>query len=83
MEGIIFQFNGKKPGTRNTIIPLKMDFCQNCEFIENTPEAYERLLFDVIKGDPTLFTRWDEVEYSWKFVDSIFEVWNKEESQFP
>lgn len=83
MEGVIFQFNGKKPGARNTIIPVEMNFCQNCEFMENTPEAYERLLFDVIKGDQTLFTRWDEVEYSWKFVDDIFNTWKNEEFNFP
>ncbi|MCT8977405.1 glucose-6-phosphate dehydrogenase [Clostridium sp. CX1] len=83
MEGVVFQFNGKEPGSRNNILPLQMDFCQNCEFESNTPEAYERLLYDVMKGDPTLFTRWDEVEYSWKFVDSILEAWKSEENSFP
>ncbi len=48
-----------------------MDFCQNCEVGYNSPEAYERLLLDAMKGEKTLFTRWDEVEYSWRFVDAI------------
>lgn len=75
-EGVFFQFNGKKPGVGNTIIPVQMDFCQNCQFENNSPEAYERLIFEVMKGDSTLFTRWDEVEYSWRFVDTIAEVTN-------
>lgn len=83
MEGVVFQFNGKEPWSRNNILPLQMDFCQNCEFESNTPEAYERLIFDVMKGDTTLFTRWDEVEFSWRFVDSILEVWQNEEVNFP
>ncbi|WP_078681142.1 glucose-6-phosphate dehydrogenase [Clostridium sp. USBA 49] len=75
MEGIFFQFNTKKPGTENIIIPVQMDFCQNCQFGINTPEAYERLLYDAMNGDSTLFTSWDEVEYSWKFVDIISDYW--------
>ena len=55
-----------------------MDFCQNCEIGFNSPEAYERLLFDVMRGDATLFARWDEVEYSWKFIDQIIEFWQNE-----
>lgn len=82
-EGVYFQFNGKKPGVGNTIIPVQMDFCQNCQFENNSPEAYERLLFEVMKGDSTLFTRWDEVEYSWRFVDTIAEVWRNSKPDFP
>ncbi|MDF2698891.1 MAG: glucose-6-phosphate 1-dehydrogenase [Haloplasmataceae bacterium] len=83
MEGVFFQFNAKKPGTQHKIIPVQMDFCQNCQVGINSPEAYERLLFDVMRGDQTLFARWDEVEYSWKFVDHIIEKWIKEEPHFP
>jgi glucose-6-phosphate 1-dehydrogenase len=82
-EGVFFQFNGKKPGVGNKIIPVQMDFCQNCQFENNSPEAYERLLFEVMKGDSTLFTRWDEVEYSWRFVDTIAEVWRNSKTDFP
>jgi glucose-6-phosphate 1-dehydrogenase len=83
MEGVVFQFNGKEPGSRNTIVPLSMDFCQNCQIEGNTPEAYERLLYDVMKGDSTLFSSWNEVEYSWKFVDTLLEVWKNEPIKFP
>lgn len=77
-ESIFFRFNTKMPGTENKIIPVQMDFCQSCQFEINTPEAYERLINDVMYGDSTLFTSWDEVEYSWKFVDTISSYWESE-----
>lgn len=82
-EGVFFVFNAKKPGTKNTIIPVQMDFCQNCDVGINTPEAYERLLLDAFNGDSTLFARWDEVLYSWKFIDAIIESWQDDEVNFP
>ncbi|SNX52705.1 glucose-6-phosphate dehydrogenase [Thermoanaerobacterium sp. RBIITD] len=82
-EGVFLQFNAKKPGTSNKIIPVQMDFCQNCQVGSNSPEAYERLIYDALRGDSTLFTRWDEVEYSWKYVDKIAEVWRNEKPNFP
>ncbi|MFL0248220.1 glucose-6-phosphate dehydrogenase [Candidatus Clostridium stratigraminis] len=82
-EGIYFKFNTKMPGTENAIIPVQMDFCQSCQFESNTPEAYEKLLFEVMNGDNTLFTSWDEVEYSWKFVDTIASIWNTENNKLP
>lgn len=82
-EGVFFQFNAKEPGTQQNIIPVQMDFCQNCQIGINSPEAYERLLYDVMRGDTTLFARWDEVEYSWKFVDSILEAWKNQNPIFP
>ena len=60
-----------------------MDFCQNCEIGYNSPEAYERLLLDAMKGEKTLLTRWDEVYHSWKFVDAIQNAWEKEATDFP
>lgn len=76
-EGVFLNFNAKKIGNTSELVPVKMDFCQNCEVGFNTPEAYERLLFDVMRGDATLFARWDEVEYSWKFIDTIANYWQK------
>jgi len=83
LEGIFFQFNAKRPGTENNIVPVQMDYCQNCQLGDNSPEAYERLLFDIMRGDSTLFTRWDEVEYSWRFIDKIAERWIDEKPEFP
>lgn len=77
-EGLFLSFNTKRVGNTTELVPVKMDFCQNCEVGFNSPEAYERLLYDVMRGDATLFARWDEVEYSWKFIDSIIDYWKKE-----
>jgi glucose-6-phosphate 1-dehydrogenase len=83
-EGVKLQFNAKVPGAGDiTIEPVNMDFCQNCQISNNSPEAYERLLFDVMRGDSTLFTRWDEVEYSWRFVDAIAKAWAEKTPDFP
>ena len=82
-EGVIMRFNGKKPGTRNEIIPVELDFCQNCAIGEVSPDAYEKLLLDVMSGDTTLYTRWDEVEYAWKLMDRISEYWSEESPDFP
>ena len=70
-EGVIFQFNVKEPGLKNDIIPAKLDYCHNCNALENTPEAYEKLLLDLINGHRTLFTRWDEIDTTWKIVERI------------
>jgi glucose-6-phosphate 1-dehydrogenase len=76
-EGIFLQFNARKPGTQSTITPVKMDYCQNCLQGLNSPEAYERLLADCMRGESTLFTRWDEVEHAWSFVDGISSAWEQ------
>jgi len=82
-EGVFFQFNAKSPGQATLIAPVQMEFCQNCCETVNSPEAYERLLYDVIRGDSTLFTRWDEVETSWRFVDPILTAWKDSPPVFP
>ena len=70
-EGIYLRFNIKKPGNVFDIQDVSMDFCHECIFGINTPEAYEKLIYDVTLGDPSLFTRWDEVEASWKIIDPV------------
>ncbi|MFW6035146.1 MAG: glucose-6-phosphate dehydrogenase [Halothermotrichaceae bacterium] len=82
-EGVFLQFNAKKPGNKLKIVPVKMDYCQNCQIGVNSPEAYERLVYDILRGDQTLFTRWDEVKHSWQFVDQIADAWEKVEPDFP
>ena len=74
-EGISLQFNAKVPGAKMIIEPVRMDFCHECKFGPNTPEAYEKLLYNVMIGDSTLFTRWDEVECSWRIIDVIAKAW--------
>jgi len=76
-EGIYLKMNAKKPGSQWGIVPIAMDFCQSCEVGLNTPEAYERLLYDAARGDSTYFTRWDEVSLAWQFVDRIEQAWRE------
>jgi len=54
---------------------VKMDFHYGTSFSKATPEAYERLLLDALRGDASLFTRSDEVEYAWRFITSILDGW--------
>ncbi|MEX1029819.1 MAG: glucose-6-phosphate dehydrogenase [Paenibacillaceae bacterium] len=75
VEGIYFKINAKKPGSEFALLPVVMEFCQSCQTGINTPEAYERLLLDVVRGDSTYFSRWDEVALAWEFIDPIAEAW--------
>ncbi|WP_274366216.1 glucose-6-phosphate dehydrogenase [Paenibacillus thermotolerans] len=77
MEGIYVKFNTKAPGADGAIQPVAMDFCQSSAVGINTPEAYERLLHDAVRGDSTYFTRWDEVASAWRFVDVIAKAWSE------
>ena len=56
---------------------VKMDFSYGQAFGQRSPEAYERLLLDALRGDASLFTRSDEVEAAWRFVSAIQEAWAK------
>ncbi|MFT4415674.1 glucose-6-phosphate dehydrogenase [Fredinandcohnia humi] len=78
-EGITLHLNAKRPGQNTKTTPIKLDYCVNCiEDGINTPEAYEKLIFDCMMGDATNFTHWDEVALSWSFVDTISKVWENE-----
>ncbi len=76
-EGLSLRISTKTPGTRVRIYPVKMDFRYGSTFGEQSPEAYERLLLDVMAGDATLFMRRDAVEASWAFVDEILAAWRE------
>ncbi|WP_395106347.1 glucose-6-phosphate dehydrogenase [Actinomadura sp. SCN-SB] len=74
-EGITVRFGSKVPGTSMEIRDVNMDFAYGESFTEASPEAYERLLLDVLIGDPPLFPRQEEVELSWRILDPITEHW--------
>jgi glucose-6-phosphate 1-dehydrogenase len=57
------------------IRPVNMEFLYGTSFLSQSPEAYERLIMDAMRGDPTLFTRNDEVEAQWQICDPIVKYW--------
>jgi glucose-6-phosphate 1-dehydrogenase len=75
-EGISLKFGAKVPGTDMQIRSVNMDFFYGSSFVREQPEAYERLLLDAMHGDSTLFTRRDEVEAAWTFVQGVLDGWN-------
>ena len=75
-EGISLSFACKRPGMQINLAEVQMDFVYEA-FNQRSPEAYERLLLDAMRGDASLFTRSDEVDYAWRFTDSILEGWDK------
>lgn len=76
-EGISLRFATKVPGQGIAVREVAMDFRYGAEFGASTPEAYERLILDAMRGEATLFTRADEVEAQWSFIDPILAAWNK------
>jgi glucose-6-phosphate 1-dehydrogenase len=70
----------KRPGMQYQIHPVMMDFEYEDSFTFELPEAYERLLLDVLRGDSTLFTRSDELEAAWQFVTPVLEHWQNDGS---
>jgi glucose-6-phosphate 1-dehydrogenase len=74
-EGISLKFGAKVPSAGLRIRSVTMDFQYVTSFLVEAPEAYERLLLDCMIGDPTLFTRADEVEAAWKLIDPIEAAW--------
>ncbi len=77
-EGISLKFGAKVPGTEMQIRSVNMDFFYGSSFVREQPEAYERLLLDCMLGDSTLFTRRDEVEAAWTFIQGILDEWQRQ-----
>jgi glucose-6-phosphate 1-dehydrogenase len=78
-EGFGLSISSKVPGPRLQIAPVCMDFHYGAKFGKSSPEAYERLLLDVLIGDATLFMRRDIVEAAWRWVTPILERWASNE----
>lgn len=72
-QGFNLTMNAKVP-EKNQILPIKVDYCHECNFGTNTPEAYENLFYDVILGNQSTFIRSDEIEEEWKIVDKILKL---------
>jgi glucose-6-phosphate 1-dehydrogenase len=76
-EGVTLRFGSKVPGTAMEVRDVAMDFLYGEAFTEASPEAYERLLLDVLLGDRSLFPHDVEVEESWRIVDPIVATWRE------
>ena len=82
-EGVSLQLGAKIPGTRMSIRPVNMEFNYGTSFLSQSPEAYERLIMDVMLGDPTLFTRNDEVQAQWEVCEPVLESWHEQTGPLP
>ncbi len=74
-EGVTLRFGSKVPGSLMEVRDVSMDFLYGESFTEGSPEAYERLILDVLLGDQSLFPRNAEVEHSWMVIDPLEEFW--------
>jgi glucose-6-phosphate 1-dehydrogenase len=77
-EGVAVSLGAKIPGPRMRIRPVYMEFRYGTSFVSESPEAYERLILDAMRGDATLFTRNDEIEALWAIVDPILTAWRED-----
>jgi glucose-6-phosphate 1-dehydrogenase len=74
-EGVTMRFGSKVPGNAMEVRDVTMDFGYGSSFTESSPEAYERLILDVLLGEPPLFPRHEEVELAWQILDPVEEFW--------
>ena len=81
-EGLSMSITTKLPGAKLRIRSVELDFSYHAAFEEQSPEAYERLLLDVMVGDATLFMRRDEVEASWTWIKNIQEFWERDDTRW-
>jgi len=82
-EGITLRFGAKVPGHSFLVRSATMEFNYEATFVEESPEAYERLLLDALIGDPTLFIRSDEVAQCWRIIDPIISYWSDDPHPIP
>ena len=79
-EGVSISLGAKIPGSTMRIRPVNMEFLYGTAFMSQSPEAYERLIMDAMRGEATLFTRDDEVEAQWAICDPILEAWEADDA---
>jgi len=76
-EGVSLSLGAKIPGSRMRIRSVNMEFLYGSAFMSQSPEAYERLILDAMRGEATLFTRNDEVDAQWSIIDPILQAWRE------
>jgi glucose-6-phosphate 1-dehydrogenase len=67
----LLTLNAKRPDVADQVMPVGMEFCHSCLFGLQTPEAYEVLLEEVMRGEQSISVRFDEIEYAWKLIDVV------------
>jgi glucose-6-phosphate 1-dehydrogenase len=82
-EGVSLKLVAKIPGARMRVRPVNMEFLYGTSFLSQSPEAYERLILDTMRGDATLFARDDEVEAAWAIIDPILKAWSETPGPVP
>jgi glucose-6-phosphate 1-dehydrogenase len=82
-EGVSLSLVAKIPGARMAVRPVNMEFLYGTSFMSQSPEAYERLIMDTMRGDATLFARNDEVEAAWAICDPILKYWESTDEELP
>jgi glucose-6-phosphate 1-dehydrogenase len=82
-EGVSLSLVSKIPGARMRVRPVNMEFLYGASFLSQSPEAYERLLLDAMRGDATLFARGDEVEAAWAVCDPVLERFAADPAPLP
>ena len=82
-EGMYFQINAKRPGSDFNMERVELNYSRSNRYQGNVPEAYEQLILEAYHGNSSLFTRWDELEHSWRFTQSIEGTCPDQEAAFP
>lgn len=77
-EGVFaLTLNGKDPAMVDETVPIEMSFCQSCQFLTRSTQAYEQAILGVLRGEQSASVRFDEIDASWQFIDSV------KKKQFP
>ncbi len=83
-EGVVLRTQAKEPGLGMQLKPVDMMYCYQDVFHQPSPDAYETLLVDIMRNDPSLFMRADQVEAAWTVIQPILDVWSEtKELNFP
>jgi len=82
-EGFSLSVNGKAAGQGFHLEPFRLNFRHDSEFLGNSPEAYEKLFLDVLNGDGTNFSHWEEAARAWELIDVIRQAWDNQTSEIP
>ncbi len=82
-EGFSLSVNGKAAGQGFHLEPFRLNFRHDSEYLGNSPEAYEKLFLDVLNGDGTNFSHWEEAARAWELIDVIRQAWDNQTSEIP